>query len=214
MDKKSAHKVKEKSTTLFFEAFDEIIQPNVANLIPIPKFKTEAVVLEEQASVYEVARPTKQHLASAIASRKAIITSLAKKTKDKNSTIRFSYSDIDVIESARNGIKFNNFKNIYDLMKLPNNKWSEIIGISERTMQNIIKEKKDLDQNKSEKLLSFLTLIEYALDVLGNENNVDEWLNYKSPSLQGKAPIDYVDTFQGINMLHEQLFKIETGNLV
>ena len=81
-------------------------------------------------------------------------------------------------------------------------------------MQNIIKEKRNLDQNKSEKLLSFLTLVEYALDVLGDETRFTAWLNYKSPGLHGKAPIEYVDTFQGISMLKEQLFKIETGNLI
>ncbi|QHI38303.1 hypothetical protein IMCC3317_36940 [Kordia antarctica] len=198
MKDKSSHK--EKSKLLFLEAFDGIIQP-------------KTVAVEEQASVYQVGYSTK-NIAATIAARKAVITSFAKKTRDKDVHIQFSYSDLDAIESARSGIKFNNFKNIYDLMKLPNNKWAEIIGISERTMQSIIKERKNLDQNKSEKLLSFLTLIEYALSVLGNEKNVDEWLNYKSPSLQGKAPIDYVDTFQGINMLREHLFKIETGNLV
>jgi uncharacterized protein (DUF2384 family) len=57
-------------------------------------------------------------------------------------------------------------------------------------------------------------LVEYALDVLGDETRFTAWLNYQSPALQGKAPIEYVDTFQGINMLKEQLFKIETGNLV
>lgn len=200
MKDKSSHKEKEKSKLMFLEAFDGIIQPKI-------------VAVEEPASVYQVEYSTK-NIAAIIAPRKAVITSSTKKTKEKNINIQFSYSDLDAIESARSGIKFNNFKNIYDLMKLPNSKWSEIIGISERTMQNIMKEKKDLDQNKSEKLLSFLTLIEYALDVLGNHKNVDEWLNYKSPSLNGKAPIDYVDTFQGINMLREQLFKIETGNLV
>lgn len=214
MEKKTSHKGKEKSKLLFLEAFDDIIQPNVVNLAPVPKFKTEAVSLEEQTAVYEVRHTNKYHLASMISPGEAVMPSLAKSTRDKDSTIRFSYSAIDAIESARNGIKFHDFKKIYDVMKLSNSRWAEIIGISERTMQSILKEKKNLDQNKSEKLLSFLTLIEYAISVLGNEKNVEEWLHYKAPSLHGKAPIDYVDTFQGIQMLREQLFKIETGNLV
>lgn len=121
---------------------------------------------------------------------------------------------IDSIAFVRNGVNFNDFKLVYDLIDLSNNKWAEIIGISERTMQHILKEKKNLDQNKSEKLMAFLSLVGYALDVLGDHNNLIEWLNYKSPILSGKTPLDYVDTFQGINMLREQLFKIESGNLV
>jgi len=80
-------------------------------------------------------------------------------------------------------------------------------------MQSILKEKRNLDQNKSEKLVAFLMLVEYALDVLGDHNNMMEWLNYKSPALNGYTPLDYTDTFQGITMLKEHLFKIETGNL-
>lgn len=121
---------------------------------------------------------------------------------------------IHSIAFVRNGFNFNDFKLVYDLIDLSNNKWAEIIGISERTMQHILKEKKNLDQNKSEKLMAFLSLVGYALDVLGDHNNLIEWLNYKSPILSGKTPLDYVDTFQGINMLREQLFKIESGNLV
>ena len=150
MNKKSVHKEKEESTTLFLEAFDEIIQPNIANLIPSASFKTKAVV-GEQASIYQVGH-SRNYTVSKVAARKAVMASLIKKTQDKESTVRFSYSAIDAIESARKGIKFNDFKSIYDLMNLSNSKWAEIIGISERTMQNIVKEKKDFGKKPLKKL--------------------------------------------------------------
>lgn len=125
-----------------------------------------------------------------------------------------SYSDNCVIESIRCGIKFENFKCVYSILNFSNSKWAEIIGVSERTMQHILKAKRNLDQNKAEKLVSFLLFVKYALNVLGDFNNFFEWFNYKSPVLEGNTPLDYVDTFQGIAMLREQLFKIETGNLV
>jgi len=119
----------------------------------------------------------------------------------------------NIIESVRNGTDFKYFKDVFDFIELPTSKWAEIIGVSERTMQSILKEKKDLDQNKSEKLVAFLMLIEYAIEVLGDHTNMMEWLNYKAPALNGQTALDYVDTFQGITMLKEQLFKVETGNL-
>lgn len=125
-----------------------------------------------------------------------------------------SPSPFDTIASAREGTKFKDFKEVYDSLDIPNNKWAEILGVSERTMQNILKEKRDLDQNKSEKLLAFLSLVVYALEVLGSITHFKEWLNYKAPALKGKRPLDFIDTFQGISMLKEILFKIETGNLV
>ena len=127
----------------------------------------------------------------------------------------FSYSSsIDEIEFVKKGMNFENFKSFYDSFNLPNKKWAEIIGVSEKTMQSILKKKRFLDQKKTEKLLSFLSLVVYGVKVFGNRSNFKDWLHYKSPALNGLAPIDYVDTFQGINMLKEQLFKIESGNLV
>jgi len=196
--KKINHKKKQ-----FLKALDSIICPHAVNLDYVHKTQAKEIKLGEQLLTYYNSKVTQK-----------ITLGASRGERQENFQMHFSYSDIDTIESARNGIKFNNFKSIYDLMKLPNSKWAEIIGISERTIQSILKDKKDLDQNKSEKLLSFLTLIEYALDVLESKQNVEEWLYYKSPVLQGKAPIEYVDTFQGISMLREHLFKIDTGNLV
>jgi len=133
--------------------------------------------------------------------------------KDLDFDIKVSTNMINAVDSVRCGVNFKDFKNLLDLIQLPNSKWAEIIGVSERTMQSILKEKRNLDQNKSEKLVAFLMLVENAIDVLGDQNNLIEWLHYKSSALNGKTPLDYVDTFQGINMLREQLFKIETGNL-
>lgn len=213
MKKAAAHTKKEKLNITFLKYLDKIIQPGVANLTSIP-IKTKNISVGEQVITYQATKRFGKTASLNSKDLEALLLRSKEEGKAENFYMHFSYSDIDTIESARSGIKFTDFKNIYDLMKLPNNKWAEIIGISERTMQSILKEKRNFDQNKSEKLLSFLTLIEYALDVLGNEENIHEWLNYKSPALQGKAPVDYVDTFQGITMLREQLFKIDSGNLV
>lgn len=124
-----------------------------------------------------------------------------------------SQAPFATIKSIRSGFNFKHFKHTYDLINLPTSKWAEIIGVSERTMQSILKEKRNLDQNKSEKLAAFLMLIEYATNVLGNHTNMMEWLHYKAPALKGQSPLDYIDTFQGITMLKEHLFKVETGNL-
>ena len=213
-----AKNVASKSTTTkheFYHALDGIIQPNAQNYAGAPQMlKRHIDSAKYQAYIGKgVEYPKTMQQGSARPKMMVVKTRKASVSKGQANKY-FKYSPIDVIESARGGINFEKFWSVYNLIKLPNSKWSEIIGISERTMQNIIKEKRNLDQNKSEKLLSFLTLVEYALDVLGDETRFTAWLNYKSPGLHGKAPIEYVDTFQGISMLKEQLFKIETGNLI
>lgn len=122
-------------------------------------------------------------------------------------------SEFNEIDSARNGIQYSEFEIVYDLFDFSNKKWAEILGIGERSIQAIIKEKKPLDLRKSEKLIAFISLVRYGIHVFGNLSHFKEWLFYKSPALEGLAPIHYLDTFQGIEMLKEQLFGIETGNL-
>lgn len=114
---------------------------------------------------------------------------------------------------VREGISYKNFKLLSVSIDIPNKKWAVILGISEKTMQNIHKEKRNLEQNKAEKLMSFLTLVRYGVEIFGNVNSFKQWLEYKAPALKNKAPSEYLDTTQGINMLKEQLSKIETGNL-
>ncbi len=139
-----------------------------------------------------------------------------KKNKLKSTSLHaknFLYSSIDTVESVRTGIEFKSFKSFFDMLHLTTKKWSEILGVSEKTMQTILKDKKFLEQRKSEKLLSFLLLVKYGIEVFGSQNSFEEWLKYKTPMLLGNAPIDYLDTIQGVEMLQEQIFRIETGNL-
>lgn len=210
MKSKIKHTETKKVTLQYLRALDGIIQPDIPNLVEAPSFQKKA--LPTGKTIIVTATAAQRKFKTAKKRREVHISENI--SVNNEPIVNLSYSPIHTIESARSGIKFTDFKNIHNLMNLSNSKWAEIIGISERTMQNIIKEKRDLDQNKSEKLLAFLTLVEYSLDVLGSEENFIEWLNYKSPALNGVAPIEYVDTFQGINMLREQLFKIETGNLI
>lgn len=184
-----AQSSKKDSKIVLYQAIDRIIQPDI--------------VAEPSISAnYQLKKSVRPTLK---------IDSATKKSELQEGHLK--YNSIDSISSARQGISFEKFKNIFDLLPFSTFKWAEILGVSERTMQIILKEKRDLDQNKSEKLLAFLSLVDYALEIFGSITHFQEWLQYKSPALGGKAAIDFVDTYQGITMLKEILFKIETGNL-
>jgi putative toxin-antitoxin system antitoxin component (TIGR02293 family) len=194
----------QQETLDILKALDDIIEPDTSNLVVTSSAQTRYETVD--GTVVMVSEPMFVQYGKAGVGKTAALQSGSKLT--------LKYPTIATVESARNGTKFGSFKNIYDLLKLANSKWAEIIGVSDRTMQNLLKQEKDLDQNKSEKLLAFLTMVQYAIEVFGSKSNFKEWLFYKSPILNGKAPVEYVDTFQGISMLREHLFKIESGNFV
>lgn len=120
---------------------------------------------------------------------------------------------MDEIAAVRNGIDYADFKVVYNLFDFSNKKWAEILGIGERSIQLLLKEKKAIDSKKSEKLIAFILFVRKGISVFEDFSRFNDWLFYKSPVLKGSAPIDYVDTIQGMAMLEEQLFAIETGNL-
>ncbi len=178
------------STLKYLRAFDAIIAPQTQNLRPDTPAPTDAdrvPELQEPAAPYAVAA---------------------------GSDMVFGYTPLDTITSVRSGVSFASFKRVYDLMELSTAKWAQILGVSERTMQSLLKQKRNLDQNKSEKLMAFITLLEYAFEVLEQESQVQQWLHYESAWLGGQCALDFVDTFQGISMLREQLSKLETANLI
>ncbi len=125
-----------------------------------------------------------------------------------------SFTPLDLVETVRSGIAFKEFYYFYKTLGFTTKKWAEILGVNVKTMQNILKEKKDLNSLKSEKFLQFALLVHYGIEVFGSLSSFKEWLYYKTPFLKNNAPVDLLDSIQGINVLHEQLFKIETGNLV
>ncbi len=170
----------------FRTALDEMIQREVKN------FDTKVAFKKEHSAVRR--RRTKGK----------------KEKKDR----RWFVSTIEVVKSVRKGIDFNKFYFYYKNLPLTNKKWAEILGVSEKTIQTLVKNKRSLDSKKSEKLLAFLLLVQYGIEVFGSIESFKEWLLYKTPALKNNAPIDFLDTVQGISMLKEQIFKIETGNLI
>lgn len=199
---------------LFLTTLDAIIQPEKTNYTP----QAAVIVGVSEPAVQTQYQSRKSHKRKNIIRTKNSthsigLSNIALKAEHQTAPITFIHNSFDEIESVRNGVKFKDFKPIYDLFKLSTKKWSEIIGVSEKTMQTILKEKKFLDQKKAEKLLSFLLLVKYGIEVFGTQKAFETWLNYASPVLKNIAPLDYLDTFQGIGLLKDLLYKIETGNL-
>lgn len=202
-------------TDRFFVALDRVIQPNTTNYQPLIEFdvsRRKGKTVPKGITVLKAVQPIVHNKPKQAKRAKTAMAAVL--SEDSMQPRQFSFSLIDTVESARSGVRFNDFKTFYKLLNLSNKKWAEIIGVSEKTMQNILKHKRFLDRNKSERLLNFLLLVKYGLEVFDDKDSFEQWLKYDSPILNGKTPMDYLDTIQGINMLKEVLFKIESGNLV
>jgi putative toxin-antitoxin system antitoxin component (TIGR02293 family) len=123
-------------------------------------------------------------------------------------------SDIlKLIDVTREGIDYKTFHEFTVSFPLNISTWSKILNMSERTIQRNRRENKRLDPIHSEKLLLIILLFNKGVSVFGNTSNFLAWINSKSIPLGGVKPIDLLDNSFGINMVKDELIKIEHGVL-
>lgn len=135
------------------------------------------------------------------------------------SSPRFNYGAIDdrdilfLIKAVRKGIKFNNFLLITEKSPFTLNEWSNFLHISERTMQRYKREKKSFDPIHSEKILEVTLLYKYGVEVFGNKEKFNAWLDTLNLALGGVKPKALLDNTFGISLLKDELTRIAYGVL-
>lgn len=140
--------------------------------------------------------------------------------KELNALKDISYQSTDnkgimhLIEQVRNGISSDIFyKVILGTFSFSITEWSTYLHLSERTMQRYRTEKKTFEPIQSEKILEITMLYNYGLNVFGNKENFNTWIETKNIALGGVKPKDLLDTSYGIGLLKDELTRIEHGVL-
>lgn len=120
---------------------------------------------------------------------------------------------LSIIEAVRQGIKFNAFFNFANKGPFSINEWSAFLHLSERTMQRYKREKKTFDSLQSEKILEIALLYKKGTDVFGTGEKFNNWLTAENVALGSVKPKDLFDSSFGINLLKDELGRIEYGVL-
>lgn len=130
-----------------------------------------------------------------------------------------SYSSINnrnviiIIEAVRNGITFSIFYGFAKKTPFSLNEWSGFLHMSERTMQRHKREKKTFDPIYSEKILQISLLYNLGIDVFGDNEKFNTWLEANNIALGGIKPKQLLDNSFGIGLLKDELQRIEHGIL-
>ncbi len=118
-----------------------------------------------------------------------------------------------LIQAIRDGIRFPVFEELLAQLPFTFNEWSGFLLLSDRTMQRYRKERKSFDQGSSEKILEVLLLYRYGVQVFVDRDKFNAWLTTINLALGSKMPMEFLDTSFGINLLKDELFRIEQGLL-
>lgn len=118
-----------------------------------------------------------------------------------------------VIREVRNGIAYSSFTNAVKNVPLTMKEWSDILDLSERTLQRYKKDKRTFDTLQSEKIVQVTLLLRYGRQVFGDEKKFNLWLNTENLSIGNVKPKEMLDSSFGIDLLKDELTRIEYGIL-
>jgi putative toxin-antitoxin system antitoxin component (TIGR02293 family) len=113
--------------------------------------------------------------------------------------------------ATQTGLPFNTFTTITNNIPFNQNEWSNVLHLSERTFQRYKKEKKKFEPIYAEKILEITLLFNKGIMVFADANNFYAWLIQKNIAIGNIRPIDVLTNSFGIQMLRDELGRIEHG---
>jgi putative toxin-antitoxin system antitoxin component (TIGR02293 family) len=88
-----------------------------------------------------------------------------------------------------------------------------ILYITLKTLTNYKQRKTHLDAAMSEKVLSIFALYKKGITIFGSADEFNKWMGVPAFGLGQQKPNDLLDTITGINLISEELTRIEYGDL-
>lgn len=108
---------------------------------------------------------------------------------------------------------FSEFKKIADKVDLTQKEWSDILHISERTLQRYAKDNSAFNFSVIDRILLIDKVIKKGADVFGTAGDFIIWLKHGPSGIEGALSFDSLASFDGIAKILNQLGRIEHGIL-
>ncbi len=118
-----------------------------------------------------------------------------------------------LINTTREGVDMKTFDEFSVVYPLNSMDWSRILNVSERTIQRYRREKRRFNPIHTEKLLLIMLLFKKGTEVFGSTSDFLIWINSRNIALGGIKPVELLDNSFGINMVNDELLRIEHGVL-
>ena len=122
-------------------------------------------------------------------------------------------NDIALVFQAKKGLKPQAIFDFVDLSELPHPLVEEVFHKSMKTFQNYFTKNTLLDAPTSEKLLKLFALYQKGTAVFGSIEAFREWLTKPAYGVGNVVPQTILDTATGIDLINEELVRIEYGDL-
>lgn len=133
------------------------------------------------------------------------------KTLDAGSLVKEPLNkEYDLIPLIRKGILMKNLQKLAKLMSLSLKDLALILPVSERTLRRYGASQR-LSPEITERVIKLAQLYDKGIQVFEKKEKFLKWLNSEITSLNTKKPVEFLDTSKGIDLIMEELERIEYG---
>jgi putative toxin-antitoxin system antitoxin component (TIGR02293 family) len=122
-------------------------------------------------------------------------------------------STISILLHAKRGLEPDAVFDFILISDLSNNKVEFALNKSLKTFQNYKEKNMTLDAVTGEKLLKLFALYNKGAEVFGSVDAFSEWLSKPAYGIGNEIPENIMDTMTGIDLINEELVRIEYGDL-
>ena len=114
---------------------------------------------------------------------------------------------------ALKGVPATRFFEIADLTGYRREQLAEVFDTSLKTFQRYEREQKKLNPQDSEKVLKIMALFQTGESVFGSPAAFRRWMDKPAYGLGNQVPFDLLHTSGGIDLVVDELIRIEYGDL-
>jgi len=134
---------------------------------------------------------------------------ISKILSDKSRNIKVKNS-FDYIELSRRGLSVKQLHEVLDYINLSTKELAKIISLSERQI-NRYKDDDVLRTDISAQLIQIVELYAKGYELFGDPDKFQRWMNAEIQGLGHVKPISLLDTVFGIQMVINELGRLEHG---
>ncbi|MEX0720737.1 MAG: antitoxin Xre/MbcA/ParS toxin-binding domain-containing protein [Balneolaceae bacterium] len=119
-------------------------------------------------------------------------------------------NEMDMIEMARKGVSKKSLLNLSKLGSIPVKQLSELLPVSERTIQRYSNKEK-FNSDVSEHLILIAKVLLRAVEVFEDKKSMRSWLQTPLLGFGQKTPLSLLDTSFGAQLVMDELGRLEQG---
>jgi len=118
------------------------------------------------------------------------------------------------VTSSLKDLTYNDFKKVADKVPFTLSEWSDILHISERTLQRYAKDNHAFAPINAERFMLIENVLQQAKITFGNTDKFYAWIKREPYMLEGNLSMRSLTSFEGIQNVLTQLGRIQHGLFV